>query len=532
MIALTLAALVAQPILSEIGPACTAPHEVDRYQLLRRLSLDLRGRVPEVEEYAALDSEASVPSSTIQSFLQSDEFRLAMRRYHEALFWPNLDQTRFAFPGNSVTLFRGEAAWRSSNAGRAAQWRGGNGLESGCGDFEQTQFDPAHPGEYRPDPAAVRTVAFPNGATLKQEGWRYVSPYWASATRIKVCAYDAQESTAGQLRTGVQVQCGTQNANGAAECGCGPNLRWCFGPRAQVEAAILSSMREQLRLAVDDVTFQDRPYTDLLLSTRAHVNGPIAHFKRYLGQHFAADGYIGLADPEEELSDKAFTDTSFAVVDRKGPHAGVATLPAYLIRFTTDRGRANRWRINVLCEHFVPPPELTTAHGCSEDSSDLTQRCYCQHCHQTLEPMAQHWGQFVETGTTVMPDAIFPRNRPQCIGSNSPFCTRFYVTQPDAHNPGELLAYQYTDVHPEFLTNLQHGPRALAEKAIADGAFARCTVKKLFAHLVKRDMNVAGANSEELPLLESLSKGFAESGYRFRWLVEQIVSLPQYRRVR
>jgi len=295
---------------------------------------------------------------------------------------------------------------------------------------------------------------------------------------------------------------------------------------------ILAAMREQLQLAVDEVVFQDQPYTELLLSTKAHVSGPIAHFKRYLGRNFAVGGFIGMADPQETLSDKPFSDPSFSVVDRKSPHAGVATLPAYLLRFTTDRGRANRWRLNFLCEQFVPPTGLTAQHGCSENSNDLTQRCYCQHCHQTLEPMAQHWGQFTETGTTVMDAPTFPRHQAQCIGSKGAFCSRFYVTQPDAHNAGELLPYQFADIHPDFLENLQEGPRALAEKAIADGTFARCTVKKLFAHFVKRDMNVAGSNTDEFLLLDSLSKGFAESGYRFRWLVEQIVSSPQYRRVR
>src|SRR5919199_5427745 len=138
MIALALVAFLARSALAEIGPVCTAPHEGDKYQLLRRLSLDLRGHAPTVEEYAALDGESSVPAAAIQSFLQSDDFRLAMRRYHEAMFWPNLAQARFGVITYSVTLFRGEAAWRSSAPERAMPWRGGNGLESSCGDFEQT----------------------------------------------------------------------------------------------------------------------------------------------------------------------------------------------------------------------------------------------------------------------------------------------------------------------------------------------------------------------------------------------------------
>ena len=69
-----------------------------------------------------------------------------------------------------------------------------------------------------------------------------------------------------------------------------------------------------------------------------------------------------------------FGDDTWAPVDRKGLHAGVLTLPGYLLRFQTDRGRANRMRITMTCEYFVPPAKMEPAPGCQPDGNDLTKR--------------------------------------------------------------------------------------------------------------------------------------------------------------
>jgi hypothetical protein len=514
---------------AEVAPQCDVPHEVDRYQLLRRLSVDLRGRVPTVEEYAALDSQPSVPRATIASYLATDDFRLAMRRYHEAMFWPNIQNVALHGIAPVLTLSAAETSYRLGAAARGNTYRGD--ANTGCGDFEQTHFDPAFPGEFRPDPAFVQIIVV-NGKNVRQEGWRMVSPYWAPATQLKVCAFDAQE-TPSVKAGGVTLGCNYSQTNNNPACGCGPNLKFCYGGRGEVDRKILTSLREQLNLAVDDVVKGGKPYTDLLLSTKAQQNGPIAFWKTWLAPQVTVNQTYNVADPQEEVSAKDYLDESWTTVDRKGLHAGVVTLPGYLLRFQTDRGRANRWRINFLCEHFIPPAVLQPQAGCSDSSSDLTQRCNCQYCHSKLEPMAAHWGKFAEAGTTLMTDPlIFPLKRTQCIGQNNAFCNRFYVTQSDGHNPGSLLAYQFTDTHADYLTNLEGGPRALAQKAIDDGSFARCTVKKVFEQLVKRELQAEGAETAELELQATLAQGFKDNAYSFPWLVEQVVSLPQYRRVR
>lgn len=66
---------------------------------------------------------------------------------------------------------------------------------------------------------------------------------------------------------------------------------------------------------------------------------------------------------------------------------------------------------------------------------------------------------------------------------------------------------------------------------IASGAFARCTVRHVFEHFVKRELQAQGAMAKEQELLQTLASGFEQNGYSFPWLVEQVVSLPQYRRI-
>jgi hypothetical protein len=509
---LVLAAVPALFFFAHTGaaePPLSCRDELDPRQLLRRLSLDLRGTIPSVGEYSA------APDDAIDGFLATPQFAAQMRRYHDALFWPNVSNVRL---GNINSALRnGTSAYQINSAGRARIYRGA--LDTECGDFQQTAFDPAFPGEFRP-------VVTPDANGVKREGWRMVTPYWDRSITVKVCAFDAQET----VRVG-NLACNTPEGGNNPACGCGPNLRHCYGPG--VANAILASLREQLSRSVDDVTTGGRPYTDLVTSTKAWTDGRIAFWKRYLAPNVALNLTYNVADPEETIPNKDWADTTWVEVDRKGLHAGVVTLPAYLLRFQTDRGRANRFRIDFMGEYFVPPAKMEPTPGCSADSADLTQRCNCQYCHSRLEPMAAHFGLFAEAGTTLMTDETrFKKNDPSCIGRDNGFCGRFYVTNREAHRAGWLLPLQFADTHAEYGPAIEGGPRKLAEQIIADGTFARTAVKKVFLHLAKRDMRVAGETTNELALLERLATGFAQSRYSLSWLVKEIVRLPQYRRFR
>jgi hypothetical protein len=540
----TLALALPAAALAQTAAECQQPRDVDKYQLLRRLSLDLRGRIPDVTEYEALDAQSAVPASVIRSYLSSDDFRLVMRRYHEELFWPNLSNLALANV-NAQLVVNGTTngppdVWLLSSTARRRTFRGvtdantAHGLQ--CGDYEQTHFLPG--GGFRPDPAFIRTTVV-NGVTVRQEGWRLVTPYW-STTPIKVCAYDAQETETVTVGTGAAARtlsCGHFETNGNPACGCGVGLKFCYGPTASVRNVITASAREQVGLLVDRVSTGGRPYTDLVLSRVAPVNGPLAFWKQNLASNLSVNRIWAMPDPTEPPTNKAFSDLTWTDVDRGTDlHAGVLTTTAYLLRFQTNRARGNRYRIDFECESYVPPSRLEepAADNCSASSDDLTKRCTCRGCHRGLEPLASHWGQFAEGGTTLLTDLIaWPRTRMNCVGSTNAVCNRFYVTNPDADNAGALQPYQYADAqHPELAPALARGPRKRVNESIANGTFARCVVKRTWSSLMKRDLRLAGPGADEGETLDQLATGFTSNNYSLPWLVEQIVSKPQYRRVR
>lgn len=522
---------------AEVPAVCEAPREVDKYQLLRRLSLDLRGQIPTYEEYVALEGQPGVPTETIRAFLASPGFGTQMRRYHEELFWPNVSNVSLGGVNANLVQLAKPAALAIASVGKRRQFRGLPDVQTAtlgaqCGDFEQTQFQAG--GGFVPAPAGIRTSVI-DGVTVKQEGWRLVRPYWAPDTQVKVCAFDAME-TESVVVAAKTIACNTPEGDARPECGCGPGLRFCYGPAAQVRNVITAALREQLLREVDRVSTGGQPYTDLLTRGGTSANGPVLFWKKYLAPHLTVGLVYARPDPDEPLPDTAFTDASWREVARPSPlHAGVLTSAAYLLRFQTDRGRANRFRIDFECESFIPPSQIETpAQGCTESGTDLTRRCTCRYCHRALEPLAAHWGQFAEAGTTVMSDpALFPRVRANCVNAKDPFCRRFYVTNDEADKPGSLLPYQYVDdAHPGMADAIAAGPKRRVAQIVADGTLARCTVKRLWQYLMKRDMKVSGDSMEELPLLQSLSDGFAQHGYALPWLVEQLVSQPAYRRAR
>lgn len=519
--------------LAQVSPTCDQQRDLDKYQLLRRLSLDLRGKVPTYEEYVALDAQATIPASTVTAWLASDDFRIAMRRYHEELFWPNVSNVQLAATNAQLNLLGTPAAYAIASTTKRRIFRGASDVNTAlgaqCGDFEQTQFTAG----FVPATAGIRTTVV-NGVTVKQEGWRMVTPYW-STTPVKVCAFDAMETPSVTVN-GRVIECNSVDSDPRPECGCGPNLRFCYGPTANVRTVIQNAMREQLNLMVDRVTTGGQPYTELVTSRNAPVNGPLVFWKRYLAPHLTYARIVALPDPAEPLTNADFADTTWRQVDRGSAlHAGVLTTPAYLLRFQTNRGRANRFRADFECESFIPPSQLETpAQGCSDSSDDLTQRCTCRYCHRQLEPMAAGWGQFSEAGTTLMGDlTMFPRTRASCVNSNSAFCRRFYVTESNADNPGALLPYQYANAaHPDITAALAAGPKGRVNTIVADGTFARCAVKRAWSYFMKRDLRLVGTDPDEAAAITTLSTQFQSNGYRLPWLVEQIVSQPSYRRVR
>jgi hypothetical protein len=556
---------------AEAAPECTKPQELDRYRLLRRLSLDLRNKLPSIAEYLSLDDKTEVPEAVIDSWLASDEFRVSMRRFHETLLWPN--PATVQLHDNSTRLVAGQGGGPTADilkilaANRRKVYR--NSSDTTCGNWEQTEFE-ADGDTPIGKPVTDKNgdpIVGNNGKPVMQDGWVKVTPYWAPTTQVKVCAFDAQSKAEGTFnpQTSANVKCDdiTTKAFSDPKCGCGPNLRWCYG--TGVLAMLWSQMREQFAKQVDDVTVGGFPYTDLLLSKRIHMNGPLDFWKKYLAHMVGFRKTINWqsAGDAKLPDDPNFADTQWHVEERGDKHSGILTLPAYLLRFQTDRGRANRFRIVFTSQYFVPPeqPEDSAVDGCSDTTDDVTEKCTCRYCHQVLEPLAQYFGDVSEAGSSLtsdladfrddcdpaewQPGGKYYQNKNSRVPEE---CDRFYGSYEGAPNPGWLLIYQYAFVddpnhnntglddtlHKSMGTNVDGGPAAMANTIIDSGQFASSSLRNVFTYLMGRDMILDPSRDDnEIDLLGELSKKFADDdGYSFKALVKRLVQLPQYRRVR
>ncbi|MBS2031827.1 MAG: hypothetical protein JST54_28280 [Deltaproteobacteria bacterium] len=601
-----LAALLNQRDALADGASCTTPQVVDNYQLLRRLSLDLRGTPPTMSEYAQVTSgtdplalagqwtshwnpEQAAPDASHEAFRQQ------MRKYHSALLWPNVSNVKITNTFAQVKMqgsdYDGGVGWLT---GRTKAYYQANPEWAIKPDVSNSNTlpvcDPTRPqpangyssdGLFRPIP---QNDTYPDGGAYQWVGYRVVQPYWKTdGGTTELCAYEAQETlNAGYYKLGdggyipfltspdgggVSVACDSQASSNAAYCGCGPHANFCFG--GTVTTDVENDMVEQMMKVIDLSTVGGSPYTDVIQTPTSYVNGHLAFYKQYLpDMNTTLSVTYTENDPAEHMVDAGalnssevgalpilgYNDPKWYRVTRSPQHAGVLTLPGYLLRFQTNRGRANRFRIDFLCNYFIPPSQLNDAPpACSATTSDLMRKCNCRLCHATLEPLAAHWGQFSEAGFSLLQgDAGFPEDDPTCNPypdggqkTKDARCTRYYVVDNSFDVPagevdsnphtygGSLKTYLYSDIHNDVIAqNIMAGKDDLRAAYIdnANHDFAHCTVQKVFSYFIRRDMRLVGADNDEAKLLEDLAADFA-TDYDFSRLVMKIVSLPQYRRI-
>ncbi len=490
-------------------------------QYLRRLSLDLRGRIPSLDEYASVSTNSSVEEALLDQMVGSDEFLEQIERYHRDLLWVNVSAQQIAqvswLIGDSLERGRGrDGIYWNVSAGRSTRYRG---TRAKCLD-EPARFDP-RTGEILTTPDA-------NEPNVRREGWVLVRPYWAPETEIKVCAFDAQEALEAQTPQGQMVNC-KERPFSSAGCGCGPNLSWCHSRIVGTDRVVLNSMNQQLLRFTRNIVGNDLPYTEVLVGKSFEVNGPLAHYYRHQ-THAGFNTLFALPDPGYAVPELSFTETNqWQTVTRSEKHSGVLTSPAFLTKFASNRGRANRFFEAFTCTSYAPPPGgLAPSDDPCHQEPDLTERCGCKFCHTSLEPAAAHWGRFSESGIAELNLQQFPKERPECTtprGANSAYCRRFYITETlhEKEQPylGMLQSYLFADALSE--ANIEQGPQALARKSIDSGAFARCTVNRMWTYFMGRAPEQADQQS-----IEKLSQEFISGNYKIKSLVKSIVTRPEY----
>jgi hypothetical protein len=504
-----------------VAESAPAPNEVcsidppllDAAAHLRAVSLDLRGIPPEMSEYAALPPTATaVPAATVQAWLSSPQWVEQALRRHRNLLWINL----------------------AASAGRLMPTAMNLGGENGL--YYRTQVAPAVRGLKVPcldKPASYDSagdLVFEDQADgTKREGYVLVSPYWAPTTSIKVCAWDAQDNVYSATGT----YCGSSGANIDDSCSCGPNLRFCMGGGAQT--VIANSFGASLEKQIASWAAEGRPYTDLFTESALWVNGPMVHYYRHQAQMPGQVRLTPLPFGLTQLPDLAYTEKdTWVKIALPSSSAGILTHPAFLLRFQTDRARATRFFNVFLCQPFQAPDGGIPVAGVSEVlEPDLQKRTGCKYCHVLLEPAAGYWGRWTNYGAGFLSAIEYPAQRSDCTtcalsGANcSADCKQFYLTKayapPEKAWLGWLRPYNYKQ--PQHWKNIEQGPKLLAMTALADNRLPRCVARSTAEWLLGRDLQ-----AEEEGWANQLSVDFANGGYDYRALVQQVVLSDAYRR--
>ncbi len=525
---------------------CTSDgRSVEGLRALRALSLDLRGTIPKSAEYAtmldqirgaAANDREVVEQTVLEGFtdtwLASEDFVEQALERHRALLLNNIKATALVSPSVSLAITRdaqnAPVYWRTRAAipSRGAG-NGDTGVAVPCDANTPATFD---------DDGRIETVLNATGHRI--EGFVEVTPYWyegdteRSGQTVKVCAFDAQEVSVSRDGT----DCSLPVAISDGGCGCGPSLRHCKPPSLGTLFAtqLTAELDERLRNAMRN----DAPYLTLFTSRNGYINGPLLHYFRYLRDATNTASVLPLPFDASNLDadniDIPFNDLTMRPFDYGPQHAGVLTSPAFLIRFQTNRARANRFYEAFLCQPFQAPPGglPSPADACSQEP-DLQQRCGCKFCHSLLEPSAAYWGRWRQKSAGYLYPALYPREREDCSacarnGGCSRECKTEYVVtaQYKTEEPylGQLQAYLFR--RSEHEANIDEGPALLARRAFADNRMPTCIARHTANWLLGRP-----PNTSEQAWFDKVATDFGRDK-SYRQLVRAIVTSAVYRRAR
>ena len=519
-LAAVLVAGAAPALVAAQSPEICAPVEkLDKYRYLRQLTLDLYGRIPTVEEYERLHTLEDVSEEIVDEMIGSPEFYEKLRGYHRNLLWSNLGDDDLV--GQTVQESGDETFRVWLNRGKRDDYRG---RDVDCLDMEHTNFD----AEGRPLPMVENYLegdcAGGEGCTM--DGWVDMEPYWAPGTTIRVCAFDAQPHTDATPRDNGDPRTCDESGDDDPLCGCGPNLRYCTARNANYDAVHDALLEEPARL-FEQVISAGEPYTNAFSTSRTAMNGTLAHYYRYL----ADDN-----DAELKNAPELPYTADWQQVDRESYHSGILTTLGFLRRFASHRARVNRLYTAFLCTPFVAPSGgLPPATDDCSLNPDLSSRCGCATCHETLEPATTHWGRWEEGDDFVYMENIdtFSNNCANCEkGSCSNYCKTFYITRELETTPGSVdeelgklktLAWRTE----EEIAALDAGPSALVERPELQQQIATCAVRNFAEQVFGRELS----DDERTGWLTEKAASFSAGGHDFLQMVKDVVTDDRYRRI-
>lgn len=350
----------------------------------------------------------------------------------------------------------------------------------------------------------------------------------------------------------------------ATECGCGPGLERCLpttGPNLEtnaftvpLSAPIGAEMptkvdpeftaswsrfwwsQEAIQF-LDHIVGDDRDFREVLTGRYSFVNGPLAQFYKAIAPSTCCGGDVGNADYLSGLQfDYATPDSLFdpatlpndllpqdtnvwrEVADR-GPHAsGIMTMPIFLAKYGSRRGRAHVLYNVFLCRDFVATDEKLPP----SNEPNLMIRPGCSTCHVTLEPLAAYFSRVTESDWTFLPESNFPIEAEKC-GAVDPAdapkgCSNFYdpafTTAQSATLRGAYASAEHANA----------GPQGLAKDFTESDQFPACVSSNVTSAFLGRQLG-----SDDTPLVEAVQKAFVDGGYKMKPLVRALVTAEAYR---
>ncbi len=515
---------------------CAPTDALEPLRLLRQASLDILHRVPTVEETQAVvdaPDRAAAVDAAIEAMFEQEEYFEQVRRTFQVQLWSGLDAINSLIAAqNRLSYDRTDDLYYIGSARR--RYRGNSTVR--CLNQLQTEFDASGrpvPIETFSEPAC-RDVGLGDGV-CKREGYVLVRPFWDPSTEIKVCAYDAQAMATG-LDGG---SCQDYNP-GDRGCGCGPNLRRCL--RESDSGPIRRALEEEPARIFEHVVRQDLPFVEAFRTRTSFVNGRSAHVYRYMSgaNSVTTSGAVVYEPQMPTLPNVPYTDTEWRQVERGPNHAGVLTTLSYLLRFASNRARANRFYTAFLCDPFVPSADGLPAEE-ENPSPNLRERNGCSDCHNILEPAAAHWGRWRIGGTFGFLDpSVFSLTEPidACLcgeGTSrrrcSGYCQTYHVTASNSAAEtyetyaGLPMVVAYLDETERRAIDI--GPLGLTDEPHEEDQVARCAVRTLAQTLLGRELS-----SSETRWLEEHTEAFEASNMSYTLLFKTLVADEKYRALR
>jgi hypothetical protein len=350
----------------------------------------------------------------------------------------------------------------------------------------------------------------------------------------------------------------------AHECGCGPGLERCMpasGPNlernaftvplsAPLEVELPTKIDPEFTASwsrlwwgqeaihfLDGIVGEDRDFREILTGKYSYVNGPLAQFYKWIapstccgGSFATADFYggqvfdyvnpISLFEPSAVPNDLLPHDTTkWVKIENRGPLAsGLLTMPIFLTKYGSRRGRAHVLYQTFLCSEFVATAEELKP----SNEPNLMVREGCSGCHVTLEPLASYFTRITESDWTYLPESNFPLKTDKCGapggGQAQKGCDNFYDPAFATDTQGTLRSsYGSQD-------NVKAGPAGLANYIVNSKQFAPCVVQNIATSFLGRVLN-----SDDAALMSELQDTFVGNDYRMKALVRALVRADAYR---